>query len=88
MMEKWVGVFVLISSALVLIVLMMKHNKYRISLKKITIHWIIAAFILFLLHTNELTGGFAVPMTPLSLSTIAVLGLPGLALVQGIYILI
>lgn len=85
---KWFLLVTLLGSVLTLSVLVFKNSKYRISLKKIAIHWVLAAVVLFLLNVSELTSAYAVPITPLSLSTIAVLGVPGLALIQSIYILI
>lgn len=87
-MIKWVAVGMLLLASMVLVNLLIRNSKYRVSLKRITLHWIFAAFLLFMLHTNDVTSALAVPMTPFSLSIIAILGIPGLALVQGVYILI
>jgi len=87
-MEKWIWLSILIASVVSLGLLVRKNGKYRVSLKKIAIHWVLAAVVLFLLNANEFTSAFAVPITPLSLSTIAILGVPGLALIQGVYFLI
>ena len=86
-METWIGLGILVSSLLFLIILLMKNSQYRMSLRKIAIHWILAAVFLFALNASDITSSFAVPISPFTLSTIVLLGIPGLALVQGVYIL-
>lgn len=78
----WLVVF--IGSALGLSLVLLRRPLSRISLKKVIVHWVLAATALFLLQAFELTQAYALPINPLTIGTTAVLGIPGLALLVGI----
>ncbi|MFC6333920.1 pro-sigmaK processing inhibitor BofA family protein [Paenibacillus septentrionalis] len=78
----WLAIFVLSSTAL-LIVLLRKPIS-RISLKKVIVHWVIAATALFLLNMIEFTQPYALPINPLTIGLTALLGIPGIALLFGL----
>ena len=70
-------------SSLALIVLLLRNQLSRLSLKKVIVHWIVAATILFLMNYLEFTQPYALPINPLTIGTTAILGLPGIALLMG-----
>ena len=82
----WMIIFA--ASSLALIVVLLRNQLSRLSLKKVIVHWIFAATILFLMNYLEITQAYALPINPLTIGTTAVLGLPGLALLMGTQYLI
>lgn len=82
----WLTMFVVSSAALILV--LVRNQLSRISLKKVIGHWILAATALFLLNYFEITQAYAVPINPLTIGTTAILGLPGLGLLIGTQYLI
>ncbi|URN95524.1 MAG: pro-sigmaK processing inhibitor BofA family protein [Candidatus Pristimantibacillus lignocellulolyticus] len=82
----WIVMFAI--SSLALIVVLMRNQLSRLSLKKVIVHWIIAATVLFLMNYFEFIEPYALPINPLTIGTTAVLGLPGIALLMGTQYLI
>lgn len=68
--------------------LLLRNQISRLSLKKVIVHWIVAATLLFLMNYFEITQAYALPINPLTIGTTAVLGLPGLALLMSTQYLI
>ena len=77
----WMIIFAV--SSLALIVVLLRNQLSRLSLKKVVVHWIVAATVLFLMNYLEITQPYALPINPLTIGTTAVLGLPGIALLMG-----
>lgn len=82
----WIVVFAV--SSLTLVIVLLRNQLSRLSLKKVIVHWIVAATMLFLMNYVEFTQPYALPINPLTIGTTAVLGLPGLALLMGTQYLI
>lgn len=83
MTVKMIWLIILIASSVALLIVLLKNHISRLSLKKVIVHWILAATLLFLLNYFEVTEQLAVPINPLTIGTTAVLGLPGLGLLIG-----
>lgn len=83
MTMKTIWLIILIASSAALLITLLKSRFSRISLKKVIVHWILAATLLFLLNYFEFTEQVAVPINPLTIGTTAVLGIPGLGLLIG-----
>lgn len=81
---KLVWLIIFSVSLIGLIIVLLRRPLSRLSLKKVIVHWVFAATILFLLHEFEFTQAFAVPINPLTIGTTAVLGLPGLLALIGL----
>jgi len=83
----WLTIFV--ASSVGLLVILLRKPLSRISLKKVIVHWVLAATALFLLNYIEFAQPYALPINPLTIGTAAVLGVPGIALLIGVqYILL
>jgi len=78
----WLTIFVASSAGL--LVMLLRKPLSRISLKKVIVHWVIAATALFLLNYIEIMQPYALPINPLTIGTTAVLGLPGILLLMGV----
>lgn len=81
---KLVWLIIFSVSLIGLLIVLLRRPLSRLSLKKVIVHWVFAATILFLLHEFEFTQAFAVPINPLTIGTTAVLGLPGLLALIGL----
>jgi len=82
----WLTIFV--ASTIGLIIVLLRKPLSRISLKKVIVHWVLAATALFLLNYIEFTQPYALPINPLTIGTTAVLGIPGIVLLMGVQYII
>jgi len=82
MKELVYAVFAL--SSLSLLVLLLKSQLSRAKVKQFIIHSLLAGALLFGMNYFEFTEAFAIPINLITLSTTAVLGVPGIALLVGI----
>lgn len=80
--EGWLILFI-ISTVLLLIVLFRTRPKMR-WFGYAVLHVIVAAIVLFLLNGSGLFGQFHIPINLATVMTVAILGVPGLALLAAI----
>lgn len=85
---KLIWIIMLVGSSVGLLYVLLRNRLSRLSLKKVIVHWILAATVLFLMNYLEFTEPYALPINPLTIGTTAVLGVPGLALLTGVHYLI
>lgn len=81
---KLTWLMVLTGSLLLLVIIMFRN---KLSLRWITrfmLHLAVSAIALYLLNYSGMTEGYAVPINPTTISTVVLLGLPGIALVLSL----
>jgi len=78
----WLSCMVI--SALLLLVILIRQPNTRGWLKRFGLHLTAAAIVLYLLNFSGVIAGFEVPLNPVTLGTVVLLGLPGIALVLGL----
>lgn len=80
--EGWLILFI-ISTVMLLIVLFRTRPRMR-WFGYALLHVVVAAFVLFLLNGTGLFGQFHIPINLATVLTVAILGIPGLALLAAI----
>ena len=74
----------LIVSSVLLGFVLLRQNAPKGWLMRLSVHLILAAMALYTLNFSGWVTGWYVPLNPLTISTVAVLGVPGVALVLGL----
>lgn len=80
--RRWLILFI-ISAALLLILLFRTKPNIR-WFGYALLHVIVASIVLFLFNGSGLFGDFYIPINPVTVLTVAILGLPGLALIAAV----
>jgi len=71
-------------SAGTLLLLLIRRRAARDGLLRFATHLIAAAAAIYLLNYAGLAGGWHIPLNPLTIGLVALLGIPGIALVYGL----
>ncbi|MGO4111474.1 pro-sigmaK processing inhibitor BofA family protein [Paenibacillus sp. YAF4_2] len=82
----WLAILVLSSVALVAVLV-----RQRLSLawiRNFAIHFVLAAAVLYVLNFSGLIPNIYIPLNPVTIGTVVVLGVPGIALIAGVQYLI
>ncbi|MFC5529093.1 pro-sigmaK processing inhibitor BofA family protein [Cohnella yongneupensis] len=74
----------LIASATSLGLLLLRKQAPKGSLTRFGIHLVVSAMALYALNFSGWVTGWYVPLNPVTIGTVAVLGLPGIGLVLGL----
>ncbi|GLX71325.1 pro-sigmaK processing inhibitor BofA family protein [Paenibacillus glycanilyticus] len=78
----WLAMLILSSVALVAVVLRSKLSWSWI--RNFAIHFVLAAFVLYVLNFSGLIPNIYIPLNPVTIGTVVVLGVPGIALIAGV----
>ncbi|QHW31971.1 pro-sigmaK processing inhibitor BofA [Paenibacillus rhizovicinus] len=76
-------VSLLASSVLLILVVVRNRLSFR-WLRRFGLHLVAAALVLYILNYSGVIPGFEVPLNPATIGTVVLLGLPGIALVLGL----
>jgi inhibitor of the pro-sigma K processing machinery len=82
----WLAILVLSSVALVAVLV-----RQRLSLawvRGFAINFVLAAVVLYVLNFSGLIPNIYIPLNPVTIGTVVVLGVPGIALIAGVQYLI
>jgi inhibitor of the pro-sigma K processing machinery len=71
-------------SAGALLVLLIRRRAARDGLLRFAAHWIAAATAIYLLNFSGWISAWHIPLNPLTIGLVALLGIPGIALVYGL----
>jgi inhibitor of the pro-sigma K processing machinery len=74
----------LIVSSVLLGLMLLRQKAPKGWLMRFSVHLVVAALALYALNFSGWVTGWYVPLNPLTIGTVAVLGLPGIALVLGL----
>lgn len=86
MNKIWLTMFI-VSSVLLLFVLVRHRFTWR-AVGSFSLHFLLAAFALYMLNYSELLPGMQIPLNPVTIGTVVVLGLPGVALMMGLQLFV
>ncbi|SEO85181.1 pro-sigmaK processing inhibitor BofA family protein [Paenibacillus sp. OV219] len=81
---KTVWMVSLIVSSLLLFVVMFRNKLPLQWVRRFALHLIAAALVLYVLNFSGLISGMEVPLNPMTIGTVVLLGLPGIMLVLGL----
>lgn len=81
---KWILTIVLAVSSLSLIIVLLRSRYATELLRRVALHFILAALVLYTLNYSGLIGGWEIPMNLFTVGTVMLLGLPGIALITGL----
>lgn len=81
---KSVWLAMLIGSALLLLIVLLRQKLSWSWLKRFGLHLVTAALALYVLNYSGVLPGFEVPLTPATISTVVLLGIPGIGLILGL----
>ncbi|OMF29117.1 pro-sigmaK processing inhibitor BofA [Paenibacillus sp. FSL H8-0548] len=82
MKTVWMAVF--IASTVLLIAVILKNKLSWGMLRSFCLHLVLAAGLLYLLNYSELVPAMYIPLNPATISTVLILGIPGIALIAGL----
>ncbi|MFC4778994.1 pro-sigmaK processing inhibitor BofA family protein [Paenibacillus sp. GCM10023252] len=82
MRAVWMAI--LIGSSLLLLGVLLRNKISWGWMKRFSLHLIAAAIVLYLLNFSGVLPGLYIPLNPVTISTVVVLGLPGVALLAGL----
>ncbi|MFD0674507.1 pro-sigmaK processing inhibitor BofA family protein [Cohnella sp. GCM10027633] len=81
---KTFWLILLIASAASLAVVLLRKQAPKGWLTRFGIHLVVSAMALYALNFSGWVTGWHVPLNPVTIGTVAVLGLPGIGLVLGV----
>lgn len=81
---KTVWLIVLVVSSVLLGALVIKRNLPKGWLARFGAHLILAAMGIYLLNYSGWLTGLYIPLNPLTIGAVSLLGLPGIALIAGL----
>ncbi|MCU6710677.1 pro-sigmaK processing inhibitor BofA family protein [Paenibacillus sp. J5C_2022] len=81
---KWLWLSVLIGSSVLLLGVILRHKLSWGWVKGFALHLVLAAGLLYVLNYAGIMPGLFIPINPVTVGTIVVLGLPGVALLAGL----
>ncbi|TYP69457.1 pro-sigmaK processing inhibitor BofA family protein [Paenibacillus methanolicus] len=81
---KSVWLAILIGSTVLLLVVLLRQKLSWGWLKRFGLHLVTAALALYALNYSGLLQGFEIPLTPATISTVVLLGIPGIGLILGL----
>ncbi|MBB3114642.1 inhibitor of the pro-sigma K processing machinery [Paenibacillus phyllosphaerae] len=82
MKTVWLGLLI-VSSALLIGVVLRQKLSWQWT-KRFALHLVAAAVALYLLNYSGVISGYSVPLNPMTIGTVVLLGLPGIALILGL----
>ncbi len=82
----WLVMFI-VSSVLLLLVILRSKLSWG-WLRIFALHLILAAVCLYLLNYSGLISGLYVPLNPITIGTVVVLGVPGVGLLAGLQLFV
>ncbi|MBD2845609.1 pro-sigmaK processing inhibitor BofA family protein [Paenibacillus sp. IB182496] len=74
----------LVASSLLLLIVLLRNRASRAVLKHFVLHLVLAAVLLYVLNYSGWIEGYAIPLNPVTLGTVVLLGAPGIALLLGL----
>ncbi|SFF34380.1 inhibitor of the pro-sigma K processing machinery [Paenibacillus catalpae] len=81
---KTVWLAMLILSSLALVGVLVRQRMSWTWLRNFTIHFVLAAVVLYVLNFSGLIPHIYIPLNPVTIGTVVVLGVPGIALIAGV----
>lgn len=75
---------VLVFSSVALLAIIVRHRLSWSWAKSFTLHLVCACAVLYLLNYSGLISDIKIPINPATISTVVVLGVPGIALIVGL----
>lgn len=81
---KTVWGFLLAVSSVFLLLVLLRRRAAREWLPRFVFHLVLAAVAIYLLNFSGLVAGWHLPLNPLTIGIVALLGLPGIGLVFGL----
>ncbi len=81
---KWIVMVVLIASLFALLFVVIKKKLGFGWLTVFGTHMVLATLGLYLVNFSELMSAVYIPLNPVTIGTVTVLGLPGVALLYGL----
>jgi inhibitor of the pro-sigma K processing machinery len=85
---KTVWGFLLAVSSVLLLLLLLRRRAAREWLPRFGFHLVLAAVAIYVLNFSSLVPGWHLPLNPLTIGIVALLGIPGIALVFGLQVLL
>ncbi|SFF25521.1 inhibitor of the pro-sigma K processing machinery [Paenibacillus algorifonticola] len=83
-MMNTVLLVVLVVSSITLLAIIIRHRLSWSWAKSFALHLICACAVLYLLNYSGLISDIKIPINPATISTVVVLGVPGIALIVGL----
>ena len=81
---KLVWLSILIVSSVLLIAVILRNKLSWSWLRGFSLHFVAAAGLLYLLNYSGLVPGIYIPLNPITIGTVVILGIPGVALMAGL----
>ncbi|MOA02918.1 SigmaK-factor processing regulatory protein BofA [compost metagenome] len=81
---KMMWLFIFTVSSILLITVILRNKLSWSWLRGFTLHLVLAAGLLYVLNYSGLVTGMYIPINPITVGTVFVLGIPGLALIAGL----
>ncbi|RXZ80016.1 pro-sigmaK processing inhibitor BofA [Paenibacillaceae bacterium] len=81
---KTLWLTILIVSAFMLFILLIRNRMSWIGVKRFALHLVAVAVVLYVLNYSGWVSGFHIPLNPASLGTVVLLGIPGIVLILGL----
>ncbi|MCM3631600.1 pro-sigmaK processing inhibitor BofA family protein [Paenibacillus glycanilyticus] len=81
---KTVWLAILILSSVALIAVLLRQRMSWTWVRNFNIHFVLAAAVLYVLNFSGLIPNIYIPLNPVTIGTVVVLGVPGIALIAGV----
>jgi inhibitor of the pro-sigma K processing machinery len=82
MKTVWMTIFIV--STILLIAVILRNKLTWGVLRSFSLHLVLAAALLYLLNYSELVPDMYIPLNPVTISTVFILGVPGIALIAAL----